>query len=74
MKDWQSLKKRSIVLAYNSGMYQSDQVAILRMPINEETTVEQVDEYFSQLANSFKSQVQAQKKEDKDIETDDERT
>lgn len=66
-------EKRSIVLAYNSGMYKSDQVVILRMPINEETTVEQVDEYFSQLANSFKSQVQIQKKENNDIETDDER-
>ena len=67
-------EKRSIVLAYNSGMYKSDQVVILRMPINDETTVKQVDEYFSQLANSFKSQVQTQKKENNDIETDDERT
>lgn len=67
-------EKRSIVLAYNSGMYESDQVVILRMPINDETTVKQVDECFSQLANSFKSQVQTQKKENKDTETDDERT
>ena len=33
------------------------------MPINEETTLEDVDGYFSKLAESFKSQIPEKKKE-----------
>lgn len=32
------------------------QTVILRMPINEQTRVEEVEEYFVQFAKSFKSQ------------------
>ena len=32
------------------------QTVILRMPINEQTTVEEVEEYFVQFAKTFKSQ------------------
>lgn len=48
-------EKRHIVLAYHWGMY-SLQSVFLRMPINEQTTVEEVDEYFSKLAKGFKEQ------------------
>ena len=48
-------EKRHIVLAYHWGMYPL-QTVFLRMPINEQTTVEEVDEYFSKLAESFKQQ------------------
>jgi len=48
-------EKRHIVLAYHWGLYPENTV-FLRMPINEQTTVEEVDEYFSKLAESFKSQ------------------
>lgn len=48
-------KKRHIVLAYQWAMY-SLQTVFLRMPVNEQTTVEEVDEYFSKLAESFKDQ------------------
>ena len=49
------IEKRHIVLAYHWGMYPL-QTVFLRMPINEQTTVEEVDEYFSKLAESFKQQ------------------
>lgn len=49
-------EKRHIVLAYHWGMYPL-QTVFLRMPINENTTVEEVQEYFSKLAESFKSQI-----------------
>ncbi|MBQ6991690.1 MAG: hypothetical protein IJN50_02060 [Clostridia bacterium] len=48
--------KRRIQLSYNDGLYPK-KVAIIRMPVNEQTTVEEVDEYFSKFAQSFKSQV-----------------
>ena len=48
-------EKRHIVLGYHWGMYSLNTV-FLRMPINEQTTVEEVDEYFSKLAESFKDQ------------------
>lgn len=54
--------KKKIILGYNDGLYPR-QTVILRMPINDETTVEEVDEYFSKLAESFKSQIPEKKKE-----------
>jgi len=58
-------EKRHIVLAYHWAMYPMHTV-ILRMPINEETTVEEVEEYFSTLAKGFRSQVR--EKEEKGLE------
>lgn len=54
--------KRHIVLAYNWAMY-SLQTVILRMPVNEQTTVEEVEQYFIQLAESFKEQVKQKEEE-----------
>ena len=48
-------EKRHIVLAYHWSMYPL-QTVFLRKPINENTTVEEVEEYFSKLAESFKTQ------------------
>jgi len=47
---------RKIELVYNNQMY-PNRVAIIRMPVNEETTVEEVDEYFSKFAKSFRTQI-----------------
>lgn len=55
-------EEKKIILGYNDGLYPR-QTVILRMPINEGTTVEEVDEYFSRLAESFKTQIQEKKKE-----------
>jgi len=49
-------EKRHIVLAYNNGRYPM-QTVFLRKPINVQTTVEEVEEYFSKLAESFRSQI-----------------
>lgn len=46
-------EKRHIVLM---GVY-SMQTVVLRMPIDEQTTVEEVEEYFLKLAKSFKTQI-----------------
>ena len=48
-------EKRHVVLLY-PWLDSSTQSIFLRMPINEETTVEEVEEYFSILANQFKNQ------------------
>ncbi|MBE5820487.1 MAG: hypothetical protein E7310_06740 [Clostridiales bacterium] len=48
--------KRKIELVYNNQRY-PNRVAIIRMPVNEETTVEEVDEYFSKFAKSFRTQI-----------------
>lgn len=56
-------EKRHIILAYHWAMYPW-QTVILRMPVNEETTVEEVEDYFSKLAESFKSQILENEKED----------
>lgn len=48
-------ERRHIVLGYNPERY-STQTVILRMPINEQTTVEEVDEYFTKFAEVFKDQ------------------
>ena len=54
--------EKKIILGYNDGLYPR-QTVMLRMPINEETTVEEVDSYFSKLAESFKTQIPEKKKE-----------
>ena len=54
--------KKKIILGYNDGLYPR-QTVILRMPITEKTTSEEVDEYFSKLAESFKEQIPKKKKE-----------
>lgn len=48
-------EKRSFHLRYNSDRY-PDSVVMLRMPITEETTVEEVETYFVQLAEMLKQQ------------------
>lgn len=48
-------EKRHVVLLY-PWLDSSTQAIFLRMPINHETTVEEVEEYFSTLANQFNSQ------------------
>ncbi len=48
-------EKRRIVLAYNDR-YPSETV-FLRMPIDETTTVEEVQKYFVKFAQTFKSQI-----------------
>ena len=53
-----------IILAYNWAMY-SLQTVILRMPVNEQTTVEEVEQYFTQLAESFKEQVKQKEQEER---------
>lgn len=54
--------EKKIILGYNDGLYPR-QTVILRMPINDDTTVEEVEDYFSKLAESFKSQIPEKKKE-----------
>lgn len=54
--------EKKIILGYNDGLYPR-QTVILRMPINNDTTVEEVDSYFSKLAESFKTQIPEKKKE-----------
>jgi len=56
-------EKRHIVLAYHWALYPENTV-FLRMPINEQTTVEEVDEYFSKLAESFKEQIKDNNRND----------
>lgn len=48
-------EKRHIVLGYNFAIYPTETV-VLRMPVNEQTTVEEVEKYFSKFAESFKNQ------------------
>ena len=47
-------EKRHIVLGYG-GIYPTQSV-FLRMPVNEQTTVDEVELFFSTLANNFKNQ------------------
>ena len=56
-------EKRHIVLLY-PWMDSSTEAVFLRMPINEETTVEEVEEYFVKFAECFKSQKREKKIED----------
>ncbi len=61
-------EKRHIVLLY-PWIDASTEAAFLRMPINEQTTVEEVEEYFANLARHFYNQAirKDPKEEDKDI-------
>lgn len=59
----EEFEKRCILLTYHDGFYPKSSV-FLRMPIDKETTAEEVDEYFSKLAESFKDQTRKKKKED----------
>ncbi|MCI8637080.1 MAG: hypothetical protein HFJ17_01335 [Clostridia bacterium] len=47
-------EKRHVVLSYNDR-YPTNTV-VIRMPVNETTTVEEVDEYFTKFARCFKNQ------------------
>lgn len=58
-------EKRHIVLLYPWGD-NSTEAVFLRMPINEQTTVEEIEEYFTNFAHCFKSQTRDKKIEDAD--------
>ena len=58
----QKFDEKKIILGYNDGLYPR-QTVILRMPINENTTVEEVEDYFLKMAESFKTQIPEKKKE-----------
>ena len=58
----EKFEKRHVLLTYHDGLYPKSSV-FLRMPLEEGTTVEEVDEYFSNLAECFKSQIPEKKKE-----------
>ncbi len=57
----EEFEKRCMLISYHDGLYPKSSV-FLRMPITEETTVEEVDCYFTKLAESFKEQKQEKKK------------
>lgn len=48
-------EKKHVVLSYNDR-YPTNTV-VIRMPINEKTTVEEVEEYFANFAKSFNDQI-----------------
>ena len=52
----EEFRKRRGILRYDYAKYPINSV-FLRMPINEETTVEEVEEFFTQFALSFHNQV-----------------
>ena len=60
--DSSKFNEKKIILGYNDGLYPK-QTVILRMPISENTTVKEVDEYFSTLAESFISQIPEKRKD-----------
>jgi len=49
-------EKRHIVLLY-PWIDSSTEAVFLRMPINEQTTVEEVEQYFVNFAECFKNQI-----------------
>ena len=51
----EEFEERSFVLQYNSDIY-SHKVVFLRMPINNETTVIDVEKYFEKLISRLKQQ------------------
>ena len=51
----EEFEKRHVLLTYHDGLYPRHSV-FLRMPLSENSTVEDVDDYFSKLAESFKEQ------------------
>ncbi len=57
--------KRHVLLGYNWPMYPLQSV-ILRMPVNEQTTLEEVEEYFAKFAEGFRDQVKENKKEEQE--------
>lgn len=61
-------EKRHVVLSYNNR-YPTNTV-IIRMPVNETTTVQEVDEYFTKFARCFKNQQELEQvqKDSKDKE------
>lgn len=61
----EKFEERAMLISYHDGFYPKSSV-FLRMPITDETTVEEVDIYFSKLAESFKEQPK-KKKDDKDF-------
>ena len=61
----EEFKKRRIILSYNDRY--ADQSVFLRMPINNRTTVEEVEDFFTQFAKSFETQVR--EREPKSIQT-----
>lgn len=61
-------EKRHIVLGYNGGIYPM-QTVFLRMPVDEQTTVDDVEEYFGKFVHILKDQ-----KEEKDIRKKDKNT
>ena len=58
----EEFEKRCMLISYHDGFYPKSSV-FLRMPLTEETTVESVDEYFSTLAETFKSQERGKEKD-----------
>lgn len=62
----EEFEKRCMLIAYHDGLYPKSSV-FLRMPLTEDTTVEEVDEYFSKLAESFKTQTRGVKKDGPDF-------
>lgn len=55
-------EKKHIVLSYNDRYPRN--TVIIRMPINEQTTVEEVEEYFANFAKSFNNQIVNEKNEE----------
>ena len=51
-----------MLISYHDGLYPKSAV-FLRMPLTEETTVEEVDSYFTKLAESFKEQKMEKKRD-----------
>lgn len=49
--------KDSLVLSYDGEKY-PEKTVILRMPIKQDTTIEEVDDYFSKIAEGMKNQRQ----------------
>lgn len=67
-------EKRHIVLGYNGGIY-PEQSVFLRMPIDEETTVDELERYFEKMISVFQIQTKdinktsrKRKKGDKEVE------
>lgn len=61
----EEFKKRRIILSYNDRY--ASQSVFLRMPINKTTTVEEVEDFFTQFARSFETQVR--EKDTKSLQT-----
>lgn len=57
----EEFERRCMLIAYHDGLYPKNSV-FLRMPITQESTVEEVDSYFTKLAESFKEQKKEKKK------------